>query len=100
MIAQEHVELGAEPFDGAPALVIEEVRAKLHCDATELFEGVLEQQQLTFGIERGTLNALAIPSGADLSAAMRELDVHVRRHSDRLPVGIEDRKRQHRPVAL
>ena len=40
--AQDAVLLGAEPFDGAPALVIEKMRAEFDRDAIQLFERMLQ----------------------------------------------------------
>src|SRR5262245_31890573 len=40
--AQDTVEFGAEPLDALAALVIEEVRAELDCDAIQRLEGVGE----------------------------------------------------------
>ena len=42
MIAQNAIELGAEPLDAAPALVVEKMRAELDRDAIEFFERVGE----------------------------------------------------------
>jgi len=99
VVAQDTVQLRAEPFDGAPALAIEEVRAKFDCNALELLEGMSEQQEFAFGIDRRAMHALAIPRRADLQAAIDGIDVHVGRHSDRATTGVQHRERQHGATA-
>ena len=68
MAAQDAVELRAEPFDGAPALMVEEVRAEFDGDALQRFECVAEQQQLALRVHVAALHALAIPGRADFDA--------------------------------
>src|SRR5215216_3400827 len=43
VVAQDAVQLGAEPFDAAPALLVEEMRAEFYRNAIELFERVRQQ---------------------------------------------------------
>jgi hypothetical protein len=93
--AQHAVELGAQAFDAAPALVVEEVRAELHRDAVQRLEGVPQQQALAFGVERAALHPGAVPGGADLDAAVGGVDVHEGGHADRLAAGVQHRERQH-----
>src|ERR1700738_4005243 len=57
MIAQDAVELGPQPLDAAPALVVEKMRTEFYRDAIELFKGMREQQQFALGIERAALHA-------------------------------------------
>ncbi len=38
--AQDAIELRSKPFNRAPALLVEEVRAKLHCDTVFRLESV------------------------------------------------------------
>lgn len=100
MVTQNAVELGPETLDCAPALMIEEVSAKLDGDALEMFECMLQEHQLALGIERSALHGLAIPRGADLDASVRRIDIHVGRHPDGFAIRIEHCEGQHRSAAL
>src|SRR5262245_44756128 len=68
VVAQNAVELGAQPLDAGSALAVEEVGAELHGDATQRLEGVAEQQELAVRVEVGALHGSAIPGRADLYA--------------------------------
>ena len=43
VVAQNTILLGAEPLDGATALMVEEMRAKFDRNAVQLFERMLQQ---------------------------------------------------------
>src|SRR6185437_4502795 len=100
VVAQNAVLLSAQPFDGAPALVIEEMRAELYCNAVDGLESMPQQQQFALGVERCALHPLGIPSRADLDPAVSRVDVHVGGHARDLASGIEYRERQHRSGLL
>src|SRR5262245_65867759 len=84
MASQNAVELRAEPFDRAAALMVEEMRPEFDGDAVEALECMPEQHQLALRVDRRALNALAIPGRTDLDAFVAGVDVHVRRIADRL----------------
>src|SRR5882762_10586839 len=98
--AQDTVEFGAQALDAAAALVIQEVGTKLHGDAPQVFEGVGQQEKLALRIDSGALGAFTIPGGADLDAAVGDVDVHVRGHAEGTAVRVEHRERQHRTLSL
>src|SRR5271167_1539587 len=60
MAAQNTVELGPQPLDAAPALVIEKMGAEFDRDAIELVEGMRQQQQFALRVERAALHAFGI----------------------------------------
>src|SRR3954468_12951720 len=64
--------------------MIEEARAKFDGYALQDVEGMLQQQELRFRIDRRALDALRIPRVPDLEPAMRGLDVEVSRAADDL----------------
>src|SRR5690606_39230265 len=101
MTAQNAVELGPQALDGAPALLIEEMCAELHCQAVQLLEGVGEQQQLRFRIQRRALHAARIPCRADLHPGAFEVDIHVGGHAHDLVLRlVKDREGQHAAFVL
>ncbi len=100
MAAQDAVELGTQPLDAAPALMIEKMRAEFYRNAIEFFERMVEQQQFALGIERAALHARGVPGRTDLDAPVRRIDVHVGGHAGDLAVGIENRPWQHGPCRL
>ncbi len=57
VVAQHAVESGADPFDGAAARLVHEMRAELDGEASQPVEGVRQQQQLCFGVQRRALDA-------------------------------------------
>ena len=81
MVAEDAVELRAQAFDAAAALVIEEMRAELHRDALQFFKSVSQQEKLTLRIVSGALGAFPVPGRADLDTAVRGVHVHVGRHA-------------------
>src|SRR5580704_2167049 len=56
MAAKHSVEMSAEALDRPPARKIETGRPKLHRDAGQRFECVLQEHDFTYCIQRGTLN--------------------------------------------
>src|SRR5579864_4914837 len=82
MIAQDAVLLRTEPLDGGARLLVHEMRAELDSDCAQRFEGMCEQEQLGFGIERRALHALCVPRMTDLEPAMRRLDIEHARRAD------------------
>jgi len=101
VIAQHPIQLGAQPFNGAPAPVVKEMGAKLYRYAIQRFEGMGEQHQFALGVDRGPLHALSIPGAADFYTFVLRVDVHVGRHAHWLARGVEDHgKRQHRALLL
>src|SRR5262245_51708493 len=101
MASQNAVELRAEPFDRAAALMVEEVRPEFDGDAVEALECMPEQHQLALRVDRCALHALAIPGRTDLDAFVAGVDVHVRRHAARLARRVVDhREWQHRAGTL
>ena len=54
-----------------------------------------EEKQFGFGVEGGALDAGGVPGGADLDAAMDEVDVHVGGHTDDVAGGVENGEREH-----
>ena len=100
MIADNSIQFGAESFYAAATRSIEKMRAKFDRDAIEAFEGMRQQKQLAFCIERAALYAPRVPSRSDLDAAVGCIDVHVGRHSDDDARRIENGERQHRSRRL
>ncbi len=97
MRSEYAVELGADAFDGAAALVVHEMGAELDCDAAERVEGVPEQEQLGLGVEPGTLDVSRVPGRADLDATVGSVDIHVGGHAGGLAgVRINNGEGQHR----
>ena len=56
MRAQDAIKSGAEPFDRAPALVIDHMGAEFNGPAVQIFKGVAQQQQFAFRVQSGFLH--------------------------------------------
>lgn len=100
MVAEDAVEFGAEAFDAAAALLVEEVGAEFYGDAIYGFEGVLQQEQFALGVQRRALDRLAVPGRADFQAAVCRVYVHVSSHADGLARGLQNREWEHRASSL
>src|SRR5580658_3107312 len=75
MAAQDPVELRAQAFDRAPALMVEKMGSELDSDAIQRLKRVAEQQKFGVRVELGPLHALAIPGSADFQAAIDRIDI-------------------------
>src|SRR5215831_4636876 len=64
--AQNAVKLRAQALNGAPAGMVEKMRAQFHADAIQGVKGVREQKQFALCVERSALHALAVPCAANL----------------------------------
>jgi len=81
VVAQNAIELGAQAFNGAAALLVEEMRSKFNGIAMELFKGVGQQHAFAFCVDQGALHTAAIPRGANFNTEVGRIDVHVRGHA-------------------
>ena len=94
MRSQNAVEFRTKPLDRSSRLPVQKVRAKFYRDTAKVLESVAHKEQLCFGIECGSLHSLGIPGRPDLDSPVCCINVHVRRHPDRLAVSpIEDSER-------
>ena len=101
MAAQNAVELGAQSFDAAAALMVEKMRSELDRDAAQRVKGMTKKQKLALRIELRPLHAFPVPGPANLQAAMIRLDVQIIRHPRGLAGGtVENHKRKARALRL
>ena len=99
VIAQEAIELGAQPLDRRARLRVLLVRSQVHRDAFQRLERMAKHQVLGFGVDRRALERLADPGRADLQPPVQCLDVHVARGPDYLAAGAVDRHERQRHAA-
>jgi len=97
LVASQHtVEFGTQALNAAPTGGVVPVGAKFHGDAIELFKSMTQQHALALGVERGALQAFAVPGGADFQAPVGAIDVHVGGHARHAVIGqVDDGKGQH-----
>ena len=99
--AQDAIELRPKPFNRAPALLVEEVRAKLHCDTVFRLEGVPQQEEFAGGVQRTALGGEGVPCRTDFHSTVDPVNVHIGRHANDLARRCAlHREGQHRPIPL
>lgn len=92
---QDPIQLGTQPFDGTAALLVEAMGAELDRDGVQRFKGMMQHQELAFGVEPGTLHRSAIPRGADFQPLVAMVDVHIGGHADGAGIVVENGKGHH-----
>jgi hypothetical protein len=101
VVPQYSVQLGSKPLNRPPARVIEKVSAKLHADAIQRFKSMCEQKQLALCVERGALDAFAIPCAADLHTPVRLFNIPIACHPNNFSrAGISHCKGKHSTFRL
>src|SRR3954453_8580223 len=60
--AQNAIELGSQPFNRSPALLIEKMSPKLYGQTVKALERMGQEKELCFRVQRRSLSALRIPS--------------------------------------
>src|SRR5215471_8977066 len=70
MAAQHPVELCAQSFDAATALIVEKMGAKFDRDAMQHVESMTEKEKLALRVDLGPLDAFSVPGTTNLDAAM------------------------------
>ena len=91
MVATKHaVQLSPQTLNAGTALLVEEMGAEFNGNTLQLLKGMLQQQQLTFGIECRALHAPAVPGGANFHASVAIVNVHVSGQAHGFAGGILD----------
>ncbi|KAG1466316.1 hypothetical protein G6F57_013277 [Rhizopus arrhizus] len=98
VVAQHAILLGAEAGDGGARGGVEPAGFQHHADAAQHFEGVLQQQQLGFGIGAGALRARRVPGVAETELGHAGVHVVETGAADDVTGGIADHERQ--PLAF
>ena len=62
VIPEDPVEFGSKSFDRPTALLIEEVGTEFDSNTIQFLKGMLQQQQLAFGVKGPSLDSLPTPS--------------------------------------